>query len=227
MISSMKNQKGSAVIWIIIIIAILIIAGGIYFYSQPKQSATADWQTYTNSQYGFSFQYPATTTLNFTDLPNEGIDRHEIFYVGTGVNPLSIGVNVRVIPKESFITDSTSHSKYVYTYMPSDNTFGSAPIEYPNANPSEYSCPPTYSLNGNISYIEYLSGYALSLRGSSTQAGNDDSTYAILTNKDYVIEINFADGPGPTVINQILNSFKLIGDTTVTQANCKVTNNIL
>ena len=30
----MKNQKGSAVVWIIIIVAVFVIAGGIYFYSK-------------------------------------------------------------------------------------------------------------------------------------------------------------------------------------------------
>ena len=35
----MKNQKGSAIVWVISIIALLVIAGGIYFYLQPKQKA--------------------------------------------------------------------------------------------------------------------------------------------------------------------------------------------
>ncbi len=30
----MKNQKGSVVAWTIVIIAILVVAGGIYFYSK-------------------------------------------------------------------------------------------------------------------------------------------------------------------------------------------------
>ena len=54
----MKSQKGSALIWTVIIIAILVIACGIYFYSQPKQSAMVGWQTYTNTQDGFSIKYP-------------------------------------------------------------------------------------------------------------------------------------------------------------------------
>jgi len=83
----MKN-KGSAVAWVIIIIAIIVVGGGIYFYSQPKQSAVVPaqnqvatstnmigLQTYTNSQYGFSFQYPANYQVgspeaNLETLPN-------------------------------------------------------------------------------------------------------------------------------------------------------------
>jgi len=83
----MKN-KGSAVVWIIIVIAIIIIAGGIYLYSQSKQSAVAPaqnqaatstevtsttmagWQTYASQ--GFSLQYPANTKIiSMTD--GEGI----------------------------------------------------------------------------------------------------------------------------------------------------------
>jgi len=45
----MKNQKGSAVVWAIIIIAILVIAGGIYFYSRNSSVSTAPIQTTTGA----------------------------------------------------------------------------------------------------------------------------------------------------------------------------------
>ncbi len=78
--TNIKN-KGSALAWVIVVIAIVIIAGGIYFYSQPKQSAVAPrqnqsvtstdmtiWKTYTNSQYGFSIQYPVGTGIDETTI---------------------------------------------------------------------------------------------------------------------------------------------------------------
>jgi len=62
----MKNQKGIAsIIFIIIIIALLAVAGFFaykYFSAQKANNQpinqTAGWKTYTNSQYGFEFKYP-------------------------------------------------------------------------------------------------------------------------------------------------------------------------
>lgn len=82
----MKNsQKGFVLPLLLIIIAALLVAGGAYVYVQNKQTnqmsdvtlpdqttptaqtsntQTADWKTYTNSQYSFSFQYPANLEFN-------------------------------------------------------------------------------------------------------------------------------------------------------------------
>jgi len=77
----MKNQKGSAAFWILLILAVVIVAGAAYWYAtqnqaQPAVSATSELQTqqatqnnqitqtqpsmatYTDAQYGFSMQYP-------------------------------------------------------------------------------------------------------------------------------------------------------------------------
>ncbi len=68
----MKNsQKGFIVPLLLAVIAILVVGSGIYIYSSKKAStvvpvgvnnnvasSTSNWQTYTNNQYGFSFQYP-------------------------------------------------------------------------------------------------------------------------------------------------------------------------
>ncbi len=65
---------------IVIIITIVIAVGGVFTYeysvaerlkniavldaNHMSNPETAGWKTYTNNQYGFSFQYPATTTLS-------------------------------------------------------------------------------------------------------------------------------------------------------------------
>ena len=87
----MKNStKGLAPIAIIIgAVIVLIAAGGGYWWWQnkakvavpvtsqqatPSQSVTADetagWKTYTDSQYGFSFKYPASFALSVGTDPN-------------------------------------------------------------------------------------------------------------------------------------------------------------
>ncbi|MFA6552539.1 MAG: hypothetical protein WCT19_03515 [Candidatus Paceibacterota bacterium] len=74
----MSNNKGFVGVAAIIIIALIVLGGGYYFAQktgffsdngksdivepvQQDQTAvdTANWETYTNSQYGFEFQYPA------------------------------------------------------------------------------------------------------------------------------------------------------------------------
>jgi hypothetical protein len=63
----MKNkQRGFIVPFLITIIAIIAVGGGLY-YTQSKQKAsrnntyneTSSWKTYKNDKYGFKFMYPA------------------------------------------------------------------------------------------------------------------------------------------------------------------------
>jgi len=68
-----NKQKGSVLVWVIIIL-VIIIGVGTYVYSRNgvavSQNAIenhTDWKTYTNSRYGFSFQYPASFTAEQND----------------------------------------------------------------------------------------------------------------------------------------------------------------
>ena len=73
----MKNlQKGFVVPLLLGIIALLVIGGGVYIYQNKKaevpstntntevnsENVTSNWKTYTNTKYGFEFQYPPTYT---------------------------------------------------------------------------------------------------------------------------------------------------------------------
>lgn len=87
------KQKGFATP-ILILVALLILGGlsGAYFLgkssapktpvqstvtpkSQPTQTAdeTANWKTYTNTKYGFSFKYPQVFTVKLTSAEQEMI----------------------------------------------------------------------------------------------------------------------------------------------------------
>jgi hypothetical protein len=64
----MKNsQKGFIIPFIIAIIALLAIGGGVYMYEKGRSQQTdtslvsqgASLKTYTNSENSFSFQYPS------------------------------------------------------------------------------------------------------------------------------------------------------------------------
>ncbi len=72
------NKKGiSNLVWIILGIVLLCVAGYFAFVKNSEQTAesltqtstsnseneTANWKTYTNTEYGFEFKYPPTITL--------------------------------------------------------------------------------------------------------------------------------------------------------------------
>lgn len=77
----MKWQKGSVLIWIILII--LLSALGLFSYlflkkkseqktvqpSQIAQPKEEEWSTYTNQQIGFSFEYPSDWTYEESTFP--------------------------------------------------------------------------------------------------------------------------------------------------------------
>jgi len=55
-------QKGISLVVVVIILAVIFIGGGAYYFKQQAKpivaDATANWKTYTNTQYGFSIKYP-------------------------------------------------------------------------------------------------------------------------------------------------------------------------
>jgi len=196
-----------------LIIAIVILVAGVAIFTtlnkvtsptvpaETASSTTAGWQTYKNEQYGFEFQYPATEPIKYWKL---GVT------VGSVASP---NFTVSTSTKKGYVMPATLHSEYVFKYQVSSNSFVSQNQILDEA-PITGKCPSTYSLNGINTYVAFLSG---SRTGGPN--GNDDSDYTILTNKDYIIDIDFSDYNIPE-INKILSSFKLIGDTTSIQANC-------
>ncbi len=86
----MKNtQKGFIVPLLLVLVAVLLVGGGVYVYTQKKQPSqsvtenvvlpqptptaqtsnpqTANWKTYTNTKEGVSFQYPSEWLLKYVE----------------------------------------------------------------------------------------------------------------------------------------------------------------
>lgn len=68
-----NSQKGISPIIAVVILAIILIGGGAYYFKQQQAKqiskpnavdATANWQMYTNTQYGFEIKYPNNWLLN-------------------------------------------------------------------------------------------------------------------------------------------------------------------
>ena len=81
--TNIKN-KGSALAWVIVVIAIVIIAGGIYFLTKNSQSSSVtenQKSTYTNTQYSFAYNYPNDFTISSDLTPTE--QNHVASYLST------------------------------------------------------------------------------------------------------------------------------------------------
>ncbi|MDP2665778.1 MAG: hypothetical protein Q8P23_04080 [bacterium] len=97
---------------LLIIIALVLIGGGTYLYTQKNQesqsaienmttqtattipdsgSQTVDWNTYTNTKYGFVFKYPGTSILpSESNWPNG--NENTITVAKVGVSELKVTI---------------------------------------------------------------------------------------------------------------------------------------
>ncbi len=89
MIEDMKKQHGKVWVWVLIVFALIIVGGGVYFFAQPQTALptgivkttpsvppnTYGMTQYTDSNFGFTFWYPSswkiisTTTKDTASFP--------------------------------------------------------------------------------------------------------------------------------------------------------------
>ena len=119
----MKNQKGFASLALIGVVVVLLAVGGYFLWhkkaeapasvAQPVTQAPAvtqtntptsasvlvGWQTYSNSQYGFSIMYPTGTQTKESDIS----PGHQIYFSNSqGVQILEVNVITDAVKKGVF-----------------------------------------------------------------------------------------------------------------------------
>lgn len=222
------NDKGLAPIIIILIIAAALIAGGaVYYIAKQKSSApapqaqpqanqqatttdeTANWKTYKNDQYGFGFKYPPYTKVQETVNTNKNV----LIKLNQPDNP-SFGVEI--IPKENLSlgglnSPGTFYSRDLDVWLrgswgPEDNLYS---ITCDTSLLGSQKLPTVVDGGGDVGYWSKMN--------------------AILTDKSFAIVIRTSgDSNGPSieegtkVINNVLDSFQLVGDVHVHNTQCSI-----
>ena len=201
------NKKA---IWGIVAgITIILIVVGVTFF-RYKILSKITWKTYSDDRYGFSFNYPGSDRLS----PAGDLSSVSVFSHPSPTDNFSDDEPdfvVTIVDKKQFaFHDSFYDLPRSYTYIPTDNTF----VRQNSVLNTEdkYFCPKELSLNSYDSYI-------INLGGIHSAKANDFSQYAIITNKDYVIEVSFQDFNVQNIV-QMLESFKLTGDVKAISAVC-------
>lgn len=124
----MKNtQRGFIVPLLIAIIAVLVVGGGVYLYTQnnsqqptalqatnsllaTSSNQYAGWKTYSNTKYGFSFKYPAGY-----DLKTEtAIPSNQELMLGINKNQEYTYVTLSKVPN----TEWTANGTYICDTKP-------------------------------------------------------------------------------------------------------------
>jgi hypothetical protein len=87
----MKNYSKGFVVPLLIVIAVLVIGAGIYFYSnkkveEPPQSINSSLKTYTNARYGFEFQYPVNAEIRDVCCQGSMVADLMVYYPSTSTD---------------------------------------------------------------------------------------------------------------------------------------------
>lgn len=111
----MKQNRGQAVVWVLIVLVIVLAGGGVWYYkfnpaAGPQDAETASipsgWKTYSNSNYGYSFSYPPDWQVFDSGLQDSIEFRDSSGYGHLAFNTISaqkIPSNSNISTDEAFI----------------------------------------------------------------------------------------------------------------------------
>lgn len=175
-------MQNSPKIWIVTLLAIIVIAG-IYFYfpknnpaptqATPTATTTPAFETYTNSQYGFTFDYPSGWTLT------ESADKTSVTIdAGITANNLDAFTLVfTVVPYSAFQSVQTKVGNI--SYDPTQNALV-------DTNETPARCLPYGDLQGLAGGAGTLPAFNY---GGSIMSDPAVWENAVLTNQNYLLDV--------------------------------------
>jgi hypothetical protein len=104
------NQKGFVKDLIIVILGVVILVGGYFYFSKKpanapaetlSQTETADWKIYRSDKYGFEFKYPADWSVEEQKVYNNGVNILAPSSLQKGKEPLLIRVDPIDVGRDS------------------------------------------------------------------------------------------------------------------------------
>ena len=136
----MQKEISTLIGTIIILASALVLFGGAFGYQYYSQ--TAEWQTYTNEEYGFEFKYPKkyyfrtaspATTLFFLSDPNEkriiNGEEYPINYFEFNIDKVTIPIKDYIL---RFCDADGPNSSLICDKVIKEETFGNASRLYLN-----------------------------------------------------------------------------------------------
>ena len=197
----MKNlQKGFVGTLFLIIIVVILVVLGIYFYSKTvsapanvssnSTSMTSTFKTYTNNQYGFTFNYPSGWQLTESaDKTSETVD------AGITANGLDAFTLVfTIVDNNAFEPVQTKVGDISY-----DASQNALVDTSENAR-----CLPYDNLRGLASGVGNIQAFNY---GGSTMSDPVYWESVILTNKNYMLDVGESfERPTDDATNQIIEN---------------------
>jgi len=214
----------------VVVIATLIMAGGIYLlvnYSRTNTTAastsmlgTSSVLTYTNNTYGFTFKYPANWRLT------EDTDKKTVKIISDLTAPGDENASVpmrevtmKVVSNDAFGADTKVGTLQPIQYDSSRGVIVDATSNPPRCLVGTFSMD-TLTASINIPVVEY---------GGSGMSSPSYSEFAVLTDKGYIIEILIStlitgnaaqDSKTSSEESEIDSSFSLINGVKALKPNC-------
>ena len=229
----MKNsqtQKGYVIPLVIAILAVLIIDLVVYTYSQKNQTTTivntppptsqtgstspagSEWSTYTNTKYGFTFQYPTAWQLT------ESADKSSVTLDAGASTDMEGGKPVETFTVTFTAVDTNAFGEHETKV--GDVKYDSTRGVLVDAGENPARCLPVQNIDASSSLPTIMYGGSM----MSTPAYFD---YVILTNQNYLLTIHETSDYSPSLNpalaagrNEIYSSFAFTNGVQDRAPNC-------